>query len=305
MRPTARSLARVLVPVTVLGVVVVETGPAPFVAGVRALDPTTLLLGLLLGVPATLASAWRWRVVATALGTPVAPATAVAAVYAAQVLNTTLPAGVAGDVYRGLRHAPVGERLRGLRAVAWERAGGQAVQAVVALAVLLLLLPSLVPRLTWLVAGVATAAFVLRALRRRLLTAWPWLHDDLRRLRAAGVLPRVVAASLLAQGCFVATGLLAARAVGVDAAGTTLVPLLLVMLVAMALPLNLAGWGPREGAAAWCFAAAGLGAHAGVATAVAYGVLVAVAALPGTVVLLLRSDVPRPLDRVPEEVGRG
>jgi hypothetical protein len=37
---------------------------------------------------------------------------------------------------------------------------------------------------------------------------------------------------------------------------------------------------------AWAFAAAGLGASRGVATAVAYGVMVFVASLPGAVVLL-------------------
>jgi hypothetical protein len=57
-------------------------------------------------------------------------------------------------------------------------------------------------------------------------------------------------------------------------------------LVVAGVPLNLAGWGPREGMAAWAFAAAGLGAGAGVATAVAYGAIVLVANLPGAVVLV-------------------
>ena len=61
---------------------------------------------------------------------------------------------------------------------------------------------------------------------------------------------------------------------------------MLVVLVAAGLPLNLAGWGPREGMAAWAFAAAGLGAATGVATAVAYGAMVLVANLPGLVVVL-------------------
>jgi bacteriorhodopsin len=52
------------------------------------------------------------------------------------------------------------------------------------------------------------------------------------------------------------------------------------------LPLNVAGWGPREGAAAWAFGAAGLGAAAGVGTAVVYGVMSLVASLPGAVLLL-------------------
>ena len=66
---------------------------------------------------------------------------------------------------------------------------------------------------------------------------------------------------------------------------TTLVPLAMVVLVVAAVPVNLAGWGPREGMAAWVFAGAGLGAGTGVATAVAYGAIVLVANLPGVVVL--------------------
>ena len=55
-----------------------------------------------------------------------------------------------------------------------------------------------------------------------------------------------------------------------------------------AIPFNVAGWGPREGAAAWAFAAAGLGAAAGATVAVAYGVLALVATLPGAALLLSR-----------------
>ena len=54
---------------------------------------------------------------------------------------------------------------------------------------------------------------------------------------------------------------------------------------AAALP-NVGGWGPREGVTAWAFAAAGLGASLGVATAVVYGVMVLVASLPGAAVLV-------------------
>jgi hypothetical protein len=86
----------------------------------------------------------------------------------------------------------------------------------------------------------------------------------------------------------------AAHAAGVTAAPVRLLPLALLVLLAMAIPLNVAGWGPREGVAAWAFAAAGLGASQGVTTAVVYGVMVLVAALPGAAVLLvgwLRRDV--------------
>jgi bacteriorhodopsin len=56
--------------------------------------------------------------------------------------------------------------------------------------------------------------------------------------------------------------------------------------VVAAIPFNLAGWGPREGAAAWAFSAAGLGAATGATVAVTYGVLALVATLPGAVFLV-------------------
>ena len=62
----------------------------------------------------------------------------------------------------------------------------------------------------------------------------------------------------------------------------------MLALLAMGLPLNIGGWGPREGVTAWAFGAAGLGAGTGLSVAVVYGVLSFVAALPGAVVLVAR-----------------
>lgn len=282
MTPRRWQALQLLVAPAVLGLLMWQIGHGPFVDGVTSLDARTLALGAALGVPATLASAWRWRVVAGALGAPIAMSTAVAACWSSQFLNSALPTGVAGDVYRGLRHAPEVDRLLGLRAVGWERLGGQLVQVVLAASVLLLLPSPLRPSPTvLLVGGAVGVAATTWAAQRAVVRA------DLGRLMAVGVLPTVVVTSLVAHACFVVTGLVAARAIGVAATVSQLVPLLLVMLVAMALPLSLAGWGPREGAAAWCFAMAGIGAEAGVATAVAYGVMATVASLPGGLVLVM------------------
>ena len=84
------------------------------------------------------------------------------------------------------------------------------------------------------------------------------------------------------------TFLVAARAAGADASTAQLVPLAMVVLLAMGIPANVAGWGPREGVAAWAFAAAGLGAQLGLTIAVVYGVMVLVAGLPGLGVLVVQ-----------------
>ena len=80
--------------------------------------------------------------------------------------------------------------------------------------------------------------------------------------------------------------LIAARTAGVSASVSRLLPLALLAILAMVLP-SIGGWGPREGATAWVFAAAGLGAGRGAATAVAYGVMVLAASLPGALVLVV------------------
>jgi uncharacterized membrane protein YbhN (UPF0104 family) len=98
--------------------------------------------------------------------------------------------------------------------------------------------------------------------------------------------PGIVLASTAALLGHTGTFLLAARTAGVGVSTARLLPLALIVLVAMSVPTNIGGWGPREGVAAWAFAAAGLGAAEGLAASVAYGVLVFLAVLPGGLVFL-------------------
>jgi uncharacterized membrane protein YbhN (UPF0104 family) len=221
----------------------------------------------------------------------------VAAYYRSQFLNTTLPGGVLGDVHRAVRHGrDVGDVGRGLRAVGWERSSGQLVQIVLTV-VLLLVLPSPVRSSVPLIAAVIVAGALIIV-----LLAWLLPHSgpsrwaravrtaaaDIRHgLLARRAWPGIVLASTVVVAGHAATFLIAARTAGVTAPLAQLLPLALLVLVAMGLPVNIGGWGPREGVAAWAFATAGLSATQGVATAVVYGVMVLVASLPGAVVLLV------------------
>jgi hypothetical protein len=104
-------------------------------------------------------------------------------------------------------------------------------------------------------------------------------------LLAGRAWPAIALASTLVVAGHAATFLIAARTAGATAPPSEMVALALLVMLAAALP-NVAGWGPREGVTAWAFAAAGLGASRGVATAVVYGVMVFAASLPGAAVLL-------------------
>jgi hypothetical protein len=293
---TALRWARPAVAAAVLAAVIWRLGSGPFLAGVRALDGRSLLAAAAIFFVTTACCAWRWRIVARGLGVPVSVPAAVAAYYRCLFLNLTLPSGVAGDVHRGVSHGrDVHNVGRAIRAVVWERTAGQVVQAVLTISVLFVL-PSPVRSFMPLaaIALVATAVglvLVDRVQTGRGRSRWERARNaviaDVRGgLLHKDALPAVVLTSILAVLGYAVMFLIAARTIGVTAPVSRLLPLALLAILAMVLP-SFAGWGPREGATAWVFSAAGLGADRGAATAVAYGVMVVVASLPGALVLIV------------------
>jgi uncharacterized membrane protein YbhN (UPF0104 family) len=289
--------ARIFGGAAIIGLLLWRLGTGPFLRGLRAVDGWALGVAVAIGVLTTVASAWRWRMVARGLGVRLPLGTAVAAYYRSQFLNTVLPGGVLGDVHRAVRHGQhVGDIGRGVRAVVWERGAGQVVQALVAVLVLLALpspISGYMPTVTVLaIAAVVVAALVASTVPLTDRASW-WaravraLASDVRDgVLARRTWPGVSLASTVAVAGHLTMFLVAAHVAGSTASLLRLVPLGLLILIAMGLPLNVGGWGPREGAAAWAFGAAGLTADLGVSTAVVYGVLVLVASLPGAVVLL-------------------
>lgn len=288
---------RLLVGAAVLVVLVRRVGTGPFLDGLRAVDGPSLAAAVVLALVTTVCSAWRWRVVARGLGVGLTLGAATAAYYRSQFLNTVLPGGVLGDVHRAVSHGrDAGDVGRGLRAVVWERSAGQVLQVAVTVVVLLGLpspvRPFLPVVLTALLVGAVVAVLVLQALPRagtgRLARAVRAARTDVTHgLLARRSWPPVTLASLLVIAGHTATFVVAARTAGVVAPTVQLLPLVLLVMLAMTLPTNVGGWGPREGAAAWLFALAGLGSAAGVSAATVYGVLVLAGTLPGAAVLVL------------------
>lgn len=292
---------RLLLALGILGVLVWRLGTGAFLDGLRVVDGPAIVAALGIGLLTTVGSAWRWCLIARRLGLPLKLGKAVADYYRALLLNAVLPAGVLGDVHRAVSHGQQSGNVgRGVRAVFLERFAGQVV--LVAIAVVVLLAdPQLAGiavsgrGLALIVAGLLLAVAALAAwarwgrstsaLRRGVVTT---LTDARLGLLDRTTWPGVTLLSALIVAGHVAMYLVAARAVGVDAPVAQLVPLIVLALLVMGLPVNIGGYGPREAYSAVAFAAAGLGAAQGVTTAVVYGVLTLVAALPGAVVLFLR-----------------
>lgn len=246
-------------------------------------------------------SAWRWRFTAGRLALTMPYAVAVREYYLATFLNQVLPGGVMGDVNRAWRHSfGTASRVASAHAVVIERLSGQL--ALVLLSVVLFsavladghvgtpdtgrwqgLVSASLP-VIGSVCGVAivAAALVYRARRFRYgqqlvtdlragLLSWPvWAIQLLSSL--------VVVASYLAVFVVLAWGggLLAG-----DGSSLVLLALCSGLLISMVIPVTVAGWGVREGAAALLWPMAGLPAEQGVALSIGYGLVILVSSLPG------------------------
>lgn len=299
---------RLLGGAALVGALVWRVGSGPFLDGVRGVDGRSLGTATAIALMTTVCCAWRWSLVARGVGLDVPLRAAIPAYYRSQFLNLALPGGVVGDVHRAASQGrKAGDLLGSARAVLWERVAGQAVLLLLTMGALLTL-PLPRPLSASLVGALGVTAavgsgFGCRHLLRRSREAalgCGHRHTPAGPFDAAArpptrnawrTLPAIVLASGLVTLGHAGTFLIAARAAGSAASPLLLLPLALVVQMASAIPVSLAGWGPREGAAAWVFGAAGLGAAQGVGASVAYGVLVLVATLPGAVLLLASARI--------------
>jgi uncharacterized membrane protein YbhN (UPF0104 family) len=314
-----RALAwlRILGAVGILAVLGWQFGSAAFLDGLGRISVAGVLAALGIGFTTTLFSAGRWQLVATRLGLRLSLRTAVADYYRALFLNGVLPAGVLGDVHRAVQHGrDAGDVPRGVRAVVLERTAGQVVLIASAVTVVLAS-PGVVPdafREVVVVAGVVVVLAAVAALVVGRVLGGRWIHSPSKWRRGFAVTLADVRLGLLTRETWpgvsflsaatlaghLALFVVAARVAGVAAPVGQLLPLMVLALLAMGLPLNVGGFGPREGVCAVLFGAAGLGAAQGVTVAVVYGVLTLVASLPGAGVLFVRSVAgfrPAPLPR--------
>ena len=284
--------ARVAVSAVLLWIVFRYVDVADVGARLRDLEAGWVVLGLCVSVLQVILLAWRWRFTAARLGIELPLRAAVAEYYLGILLNQVLPGGVAGDVSRAWRHArtdaPTG---RAVRSVVLERASAQVVMTLTALGSV-----SLLPWApVWVrvgAAGLALAALVLlvawltRPVTRPTTSPVHRLRVDAREaLVSPGALWPQLSSAVLVVASYIAVFVIAGRAVGVHTPLSVLLPLVAPVLMTMLVPVSVAGWGLREGAAATLWSFAGLTPVDGTSVSLAYGLLVLVSASPGLLAL--------------------
>ena len=253
-------------------------GPAALARLREASAPLLVLAAALLSAQIVL-SALRWRMTAARLGQTFGAGHAVAEYYLAVLANFALPGGVLGDAARAMRARHGAGLGRAVQAVVIERIAGQ-----VALAVLLVPGLLLWPGMAAWGAGLTVALLLVLAS----VSLGPGRHVGLTLARVwwqggawrgqAGLSLAILSANV---GAFAAC----AAAVGAGLPAAAALVLIPLTLAAMLVPVTVAGWGLREGAAALLWPLAGVAPEAAVAASVAFGLVALAAALPGAVVL--------------------
>ena len=144
---------------TVLVLLGIHLGGTPIHDALHSLSWWAVFGAVLAAAMSTAFAAYRWRLVTIALDVPISYPEALASYYTAQLLNSTLPGGVLGDVNRGIKHGHATDALaRSMRSVVWDRVLGQCVQSTLTVLAVLVIASPLRP--SWQVSMLIVAAAV-------------------------------------------------------------------------------------------------------------------------------------------------
>ncbi|MEP1216165.1 MAG: lysylphosphatidylglycerol synthase transmembrane domain-containing protein [Marinobacter sp.] len=260
-----------------------------------------LLAAMAISVLQVLVSAWRWRYTAGRLAINLSFAGAVREYYLATFLNQVLPGGVLGDVNRAWRHGlDSGSRLGAVHAVMIERLSGQLVMISVALGLGTWLafyqgrIIGMLSDLGGLAVAVAAVVMIMLGLAARFWARGRgYVHALRRDIRKSLLSWPAILVQVSSSAVVVATylGVFAVLATGAGhwagpSEALTVMALCSLLLLAMAVPVSVAGWGVREGVAALLWPLVGLPPEQGVALSVGYGLAVLVSSLPGVLFFL-------------------
>lgn len=294
IRPAVKLALRWSISLGLILMLLLWIEPGRVLAELGQIDPSWLLLALAVSGIQVGLSAWRWQFTAQRLGLNLPWRRAFSDYYLASLINQVLPGGLVGDAWRAHRHGrQSGQRGRAWRAVIIERASGQLV-VVLLTAAAVAVVPSWRAALLNISPGLTMALLLLIVtvvigLSAYLARRWPDVFQVLRKdthlaLLAPKAWPVQLASSLLIVASYTLVFALTARGLGIGLDFLLLMALAMPVLLAMLIPVTVAGWGFREAAAAGIWLSLGMNPEQGIAVALAYGLVILVASLPGLIV---------------------
>lgn len=298
-------IAKTLVTLGLIWLIVDKVEFAEVAARLRQMDIGWLGAACLLMLLQYATAALRWSLILRALEDRL-PARKIIEIFLIGLFfNQALPSSIGGDALRIWRGYNAGLPLsRAVSSVLLDRALGFVALFVLAALGLPWSFGLLHDQpLRWLTPAMALAAFVALALllmldrlphawrRFRLVRGLAGLARDGRRVLLHPVTLGAMLAVSLASALSVVTVFYAlAAALGLDLSILSCLLLVPVVLTVTAVPISLAGWGVREGAAIFLFGLVGMEQHDALAISLCYGLLAAATSLPGGIVWLVTRE---------------
>lgn len=268
-------------------------------ARLKSADSAWIAVALLSLILSTISMARRWQITAKTLGLELPYRHALREYFLSLVINMLVPGGIVGDVSRAFRLRRKGDLKRAAQSVFAERLLGQGallLVLVIGMAITLVAPGAIIwPKATvWvlcigLLGGMAVLACLARAKR---------IADFALFCKGLLMQPAVTLHAIFAAGLLIFALYACARATGSLVPLEASVTVLPLVLCAMLIPLSVAGWGWREGAAAALFPLFGASAEAGIAMSICYGSVMLLAALPGGALVLTAQDKKPELGRI-------
>jgi len=247
-------------------------------------------------------SALRWKITANRLGQSLNTGRAISEYYLATVANLSLPGGITGDAARVYRNRQPQELSVSVHSVMIERLTGQIALLLVSIVGWLLwpvLMHGGVPEFGLRVLVITFALMLLIILSivliirfapdwitRTVVDFGPALHIVLLADRQ-WIVQSVLSLSVVIS--YMLVFLFSSYAVQVPLTLPAVLTIVPLVLLSMAIPLSIGGWGIREAAAAVLWPLAGMSSEAGIATSIVYALVSLFACLPG-LLLLLRNN---------------
>jgi len=318
-------IAKTLVTVGLIWLIVDKVEFSEVAARLRQIDGGWLAAACLLMLLQYATAALRWSLILRALEQRLAARKVCEIFLIGLFFNQALPSSIGGDALRIWRGYTAGLPLaRAVSSVLLDRALGFValfVLAAIGLPWSFALLHD--QPLRWLTPALALAAVVALAallLLDRLPRRWRRFrlvrglaglaHDGRRVLLHPVTLGAMLAVGLASALAAVTVFYALAAALGLQLSLLSCLLLVPVVLTVTAVPVSLAGWGLREGAAIFLFGLVGMEQHDALALSLCYGLLAAATSLPGGIVWLAtrerdKARTPSPARSAGEGRGRG
>lgn len=297
----AAVLIKVVVSVAIIAALAASADMDQIVQRLGRIGPGLFALALSLLSLLCLPHLLRWQILLARLGIDLPPRQSLQIIYVGYFFNQTLPSTVGGDFARLWYVHRYGISLNtALAAVLVDRVAGLAGILVLGLALGAVYADVLGPHVAYGISALSAAALV---------AALVFLHAaeriqrliPLRPVRALAAISRSLNSALVSRGGIFAIAISVLIQLGAGAgayliAASAGVPLgfgdsiLLFPLITLAtvLPVSLAGWGVREGAAVVVLGMVGISREDALVVSVLFGLALLLVALPGGIVWIMR-----------------